>query len=121
MNLWVHSHWQIEQLLNATLEKPLNVWLKIDTGMHRLGISPHQVESLYAKLQLSANVNKIILVTHFAHADAIAGAHTALAGSHTALAGSHTAIQINQFEHCVQSIAAIASQNASQKSGTKCS
>jgi alanine racemase len=92
----VHSCLQLEQLLNTILETPINVWLKIDTGMHRLGILPQEVESMYAKLSASANVNNIVLMTHFAHADDVDGAHTG--------------IQISRFEHCIQPIVANTSQ-----------
>lgn len=44
----VHSSLQLEQLLNASLELPLNVWLKIDTGMHRLGLNPDELKPCYA-------------------------------------------------------------------------
>ncbi|MFT6988595.1 MAG: alanine racemase [Paraglaciecola sp.] len=94
--LIVHSSLQLDQLLNVTLAVPINVWLKIDTGMHRLGISPEDVETAYAKLVASPNVNNIILVTHFAHADDVDGAHTAM--------------QISRFEHCIQPIVANTSQ-----------
>jgi alanine racemase len=60
--LVVHSNLQLEELLDATLEAPINVWLKIDTGMHRLGFPPQQVDSVYAKLAASANVKNIVLM-----------------------------------------------------------
>ena len=94
--LVVHSSIQLEQLLSATLEIPIKVWLKIDTGMHRLGILPQQVESVHAKLVASPNVKSIVLMTHFADADNTSGAHTAL--------------QISRFENCIQPIIANSSQ-----------
>lgn len=94
--LVVHSNVQLEQLLNATLETPINIWLKIDTGMHRLGILPEEVESVYAKLSTSSNVNNIVLMTHFAHADDIGGPYTNM--------------QISRFSHCIQPIVAQTSQ-----------
>ena len=93
----VHSSLQLEQLLNATLETPINVWLKIDTGMHRLGISPEEVASTYAKLQASTNVYNIVLMTHFAHADDVGGAYSVN--------------QISRFEACTQSIMSDTKQN----------
>ena len=90
--LVVHSRLQLEQLLNTRLETPLNIWLKIDTGMHRLGFLPQEVASIYTKLAGSSNVNKIVLMTHFAHADAVGGAHTTK--------------QISQFETCIANIVA---------------
>ena len=40
----VHSEHQIETLRAARLSRPLVVWLKIDSGMHRLGIAPEAVD-----------------------------------------------------------------------------
>jgi len=94
--LVVHSSLQLEQLLNATFETPLNVWLKIDTGMHRLGILPQEVEFIYAKLAASANVKNIVLMTHLAHAYSVDGAHTTM--------------QISRFENCIQPIIVNANQ-----------
>jgi len=88
--LVLHSHFQLEQLLKVTLESPINIWLKVDTGMHRLGILPQEVESIYAKLTASKNVKNIVLMTHFAHADDVAGGFTSK--------------QIERFETCIQPI-----------------
>jgi alanine racemase len=74
--LVLHSQCQLEQLLKVNLASPINIWLKVDTGMHRLGISPQDVESIYAALTASKNVNNIVLMTHFAHADHVGGAFT---------------------------------------------
>ncbi len=41
----VHNQQQLDAIINAELEKPLKVWLKVDTGMHRLGINPEQFHS----------------------------------------------------------------------------
>jgi alanine racemase len=95
--LVVHSRLQLEQLLDTTFVTAINIWLKIDTGMHRLGISPQEVGSVYAKLAASKNVKNIVLMTHFAHADHVHG--------------EHTAMQISRFEECIQPII----DNANQK------
>jgi len=41
--LVVHHLPHVEMLEKAQVEKPFNVWLKINTGMHRLGIDPIQL------------------------------------------------------------------------------
>jgi len=46
----IHNEQQIE-LLEKNKPKNLNVWLKIDTGMHRLGFSPQQASEMYQRLQ----------------------------------------------------------------------
>lgn len=66
----VHNETQID-MLEAAMGKPVHVWLKIDTGMHRLGIAPTELPGLYARLQANERVaTPIRMMTHFACADA---------------------------------------------------
>lgn len=54
----------------STNRRPLHVWLKIDTGMHRLGFAPDAARAAYARLRALANVDHdIVLMTHFAASD----------------------------------------------------
>jgi alanine racemase len=70
LHLVIHNHEQIQMLTQASLEKPVNVWLKIDTGMHRLGFAIEEVENAYVILQSCKNVQKpICLLSHFANSD----------------------------------------------------
>ena len=71
-NLWlmVENNAQLQAILNAKLNKPINVWVKLDTGMHRLGFQPEAVHSVFQQLSNSANVAQPpVLATHFACAD----------------------------------------------------
>ena len=70
-NLWivVHAQWQVTILINATLAKPLQVWLKLDSGMHRLGLTANEYKNAYTQLNDHPNVSKIVLMSHFANAD----------------------------------------------------
>ena len=65
----VHSEHQIETLRAARLSRPLVVWLKIDSGMHRLGIAPEAVAASHGRLLASPNVAEVRFMTHFACAD----------------------------------------------------
>jgi len=66
----VHQAWQVELLEQVSLGLPLSVWLKIDTGMHRVGIPPEQARSLHARLLGSGRLRQAPgLMTHFARAD----------------------------------------------------
>lgn len=48
----------------------LRVWLKADTGMHRLGFAPSQVAAAHARLRALDGVDpRITLMTHFANSD----------------------------------------------------
>ena len=66
----VHHPEQLTALEKQKLSTPLNIWLKIDTGMHRLGFPPDQVSTAYRRLQACTAVAKPIgLMTHLADAD----------------------------------------------------
>jgi alanine racemase len=65
----VHSQTQLDWLLAAHPPRPLDVWLKIDTGMHRLGFPPARLAEVHAQLAGCRHVGHIVLMTHFARAD----------------------------------------------------
>ncbi|HSW93327.1 MAG TPA: alanine racemase [Gammaproteobacteria bacterium] len=68
--LVVHDESQIDMLEKYTRPAALFVWLKIDTGLHRLGVSPEDVERLHARLMHCPLVKKPVgLMTHFAESD----------------------------------------------------
>jgi len=66
----VHSKEQLDAILQADLSEPLKVWLKVDTGMHRLGVNIEEFAQFYKVLNDSANVHSdIIIMSHFSCAD----------------------------------------------------
>lgn len=65
----VHSLHQLERLERARLPRPLEVWLKIDTGMHRLGIELSDTGRFITRLKATGNVAKVVLMSHLANAD----------------------------------------------------
>ncbi|OAN19322.1 alanine racemase [Photobacterium jeanii] len=66
----VHCVEQLEALEQATLDAPVVVWLKIDTGMHRLGVRPEQFDDFVARLHACPNVAKPLrYISHFGCAD----------------------------------------------------
>lgn len=68
--LMVENRRQLEAILNADLKQPVVAWIKVDSGMHRLGVQPADVLSIYQALQDSPNVQPdIVLATHFACSD----------------------------------------------------
>ncbi len=77
-NLWcvVHTAWQLEAIEQAVLLEPLTVWLKMDSGMHRVGFAPDEYQSVWQRLQASDNVASVVLMTHFARADELDSAGT---------------------------------------------
>ena len=66
----IHNQRQLEELEQADLSKPIQVWLKVDTGMHRLGVLPEQVDDYYQRIQTSENAKSGIgFASHFNCAD----------------------------------------------------
>jgi len=72
----VHSPWQLEAIEQTSLGKPLNIWLKMDSGMHRVGIHPADYQAAHQRLLASGKVAKVVLMTHFARADELGSART---------------------------------------------
>ncbi len=93
-DLWIviHAEWQIDILLAATLAKPLQVWLKMDSGMHRVGLDVSAYKQAFMRLSGHANIANIVLMSHFANADN--------------LKSEHTNKQIALFQNTVQSLGA---------------
>ena len=69
--LWcvVHALWQVEAIERSAVRKPLTVWLKLDSGMHRVGLHPAEYQAAYRRLLACGRVAKIVLMSHFARAD----------------------------------------------------
>lgn len=65
----LHSNWQIKALADARLSAPLDVYLKINSGMNRLGFAPDQVHRVWQQLRELNNVGELTLMAHFADAD----------------------------------------------------
>jgi alanine racemase len=65
----VHSKEQVEMLETARLSRPLDVFLKINTGMNRLGVSPQDARAFALRLARAPGVASLRLMMHFARAD----------------------------------------------------
>jgi alanine racemase len=66
----VHDATQVEMLERARLARPLAVWLKVNTGMNRLGVRPEEAPGIHGRLRDSAAVApRLRLMTHFANAE----------------------------------------------------
>lgn len=73
----IHHPEQIRMLQSATLATPLDVFLKINTGMNRLGFAPQQFAQAHQDLltlQQQGKIGRIGFMTHFADADGAQGA-----------------------------------------------
>ena len=66
----IHHDAQLAWLEADRDPRPLRVWLKIDSGMHRLGFAPERAAEIFARLRALPNVDaEITLMTHFAASD----------------------------------------------------
>ena len=65
----IHSPTQADILCDAQLDRPVDVWLKLDTGMHRLGLSTEETIAIYARLRDCSHVGDIVLMSHMANAE----------------------------------------------------
>ena len=71
LDLWhvVHNEVQIDMLSRHKTQAPQRVFLKMNTGMNRLGFAPERFRSAWVRLNALPQVDEITLMTHFAHAD----------------------------------------------------
>lgn len=67
--LVVHAAHQLDWLEQARPSQPIDAWLKVDTGMHRLGFAPAALATALERLQAIPHVRNIVLMSHFARAD----------------------------------------------------
>lgn len=71
LGLWhtVHCEEQINMLAIHKTNEPHRVFLKVNSGMNRLGFQPEQVRSAWTRLNALPQVDEISLMTHFSDAD----------------------------------------------------
>ena len=75
LDLWhvVHHEVQIDMLSRHKTQLAQRVYLKMNTGMNRLGFAPARFRSAWVRLNALPQVDEISLMTHFAHADDVQG------------------------------------------------
>lgn len=69
LDLVLQGEQQAAEFLAAKLSRPLNIWLKLDSGMHRLGFNGPALRAWHARLHGAAAVAELNLLSHFACAD----------------------------------------------------
>ncbi|MCH9758053.1 MAG: alanine racemase [Proteobacteria bacterium] len=74
----IHSSWQLQALTLLPADAQLTVYLKINTGMNRLGFELEEMAAAISTLQQLPAIKNIILMTHFADADRRDGLRDAL-------------------------------------------
>jgi alanine racemase len=75
--LVVHDEYQLKLIEKSGLKQQLGVWLKVDTGMNRLGFAPAAVQDAWKRLAKAKAVKQPVrLMTHFASADEVSNPKT---------------------------------------------
>jgi len=88
LSLVVHNEDQLRLIERSNLPDTVPLWLKVDTGMHRLGFSPAQFRP--ALDRLGATRGNLVVCTHLACADD--------------LASDATRKQLVEFETCMSGL-----------------
>lgn len=65
----IHCNAQIEMLEQAGIATSIDVHLKMNSGMNRLGFMPEAFRAAHARLRANPAVRNITLMTHFGNAD----------------------------------------------------
>lgn len=66
----IHQQRQLDWLLNSPNDLKIKIWVKVDTGMHRLGFAEQEVDKVMNKLSSCPWVDKPIgMLSHLAFAD----------------------------------------------------
>jgi alanine racemase len=69
----IHNPAQVEMLKRATLEREIDIYIKVNSGMNRLGFALEGLRPAYNALRMHPQVKSVTLMTHFADADGPAG------------------------------------------------
>ena len=75
LGLWhtVHCDEQIDMLATHKTQQPHRVFLKMNSGMNRLGFAPQRLRTAWTRLGALTQVDEVSLMTHFSDADGPAG------------------------------------------------
>ena len=65
----VHCDDQLKMIEVARVTKPINIQLKMNTGMNRLGYTPERFRAAWERARSCSCIGQITLMTHFSDAD----------------------------------------------------
>ncbi|MEO8158507.1 MAG: alanine racemase [Betaproteobacteria bacterium] len=98
----VHHREQLQMLRNVRADRKIDVFLKFNTGMNRLGFPAGDAAPVLEEAKALACVQKIVLMTHFSDAEGVSGVgwqmrefdkYVACAGYERSLANSATLLR----------------------------
>jgi alanine racemase len=74
----IHNPEQVEMLKRTPLARETEVYLKVNSGMNRLGFGLEALRPAYNELRMHPQVKRLIFMTHFADADGASGVRAQL-------------------------------------------
>jgi alanine racemase len=90
----LHSAEQLQMLETVSLASPVDLFVKLNTGMNRLGFAPAALGAVLERLRRCRNAGEIALMTHFACADDARGIASQLARFDAAMTGIHLPVSL---------------------------
>src|SRR2546421_6202472 len=75
----IHNSEQVEMLRVSTLPAEIDVYVKVNSGMNRLGFNVENLRLAYNTIRMHAQVRQVTVMTHFADADGPGGVAAQLA------------------------------------------
>ncbi|HUJ00441.1 MAG TPA: alanine racemase [Usitatibacter sp.] len=83
----IHCEEQLRMLETERRGAPIDLWLKVNTGMNRLGFPPHALGDALERVRKSGAAKSVTLMTHFGSADAPDGIREAMRRFESCTAG----------------------------------
>ncbi|PHM28621.1 hypothetical protein Xbud_01216 [Xenorhabdus budapestensis] len=83
----------------AELDKPIDIYLKLNSGMNRLGFTPDEYPQIVSMANGIKNINSVTLMTHFANSDNEIGVD----GQFTVV----NRLNMNSLPHCLANSGAV--------------
>ena len=72
----LHSEYQLRLLEADSAPLPASIWIKLDTGMHRIGFAPEMLTDVLVRLRKLNGIRELRVLTHFANADDVSDPRT---------------------------------------------
>ncbi|BET96984.1 catabolic alanine racemase DadX [Xenorhabdus taiwanensis] len=95
----VHSHWQLDEIGRTQLDTPIDIYLKLNSGMNRLGFTPKEYPQIVSMVKKVKNIKSVTLMTHFANSDNEIGIDEQVAVVEC--------LQMNSLPHCLANSGAV--------------
>ncbi|PHM74132.1 catabolic alanine racemase DadX [Xenorhabdus kozodoii] len=95
----VHSYWQLDEIAKNQLDNPIDIYLKLNSGMNRLGFTPKAYPQIVSRVRGIKNIRSVTLMTHFANSDNEVGIDEQFAVIER--------LQMNSLPHCLANSGAV--------------